>query len=175
MQARICPSLSACQNRCKQCALVWCLSTSFLHLPREDRKDNPSSIFTREKWELHTTALCESVWICISIIKWVIVCWGRRGVWIALLSAHGGHSMEQESLSWASEQISVSRGAEGDFWHGMCTSPSAPSRTVWFPVLAAKDTGNITAYRTLLGHHGLHSLIILIGINREDNSLFQQE
>lgn len=42
-------------------------------------------------------------------------------------------------------------------------------------VLAAKDSGNITACRTLLGHNGLHNLIILIGINREDNSIFQLE
>lgn len=34
MQSRICSSLSAThQNRCEQCVSVWCLSTSFLHLP----------------------------------------------------------------------------------------------------------------------------------------------
>lgn len=68
-------------------------------------------------------------------------------------------------------------GADRDFWLtaqggylSLCSS-----QTVWFPGLAAKGTSNTTAYRTLLGHNGLHNLIILIGINRENNSLIQQE
>lgn len=37
--------------------------------PWEGRKDNPSSIFTREKWELLTAAPRESVWIYIGMIE----------------------------------------------------------------------------------------------------------
>lgn len=66
-------------------------------------------------------------------------------------------------------------GAHGGFCHGLGPSPSAPGSTVSFPVLAAKGTSNTSAYRTLLGHNSLHDLIILIGINWENNSLFQQE
>lgn len=66
-------------------------------------------------------------------------------------------------------------GAHGGFSHRMGASPSAPGSTVSFPVLAARGTSSTSAYRTLLGHNSLHDLIILIGINWGNNSLFQQE
>lgn len=135
--------------------------------PWEGRTDKPSSIFTRGKWELLTAALGEAVWISVGVTGV-----GGEGDAGLLCSSISGHAMEQESLPWASEQVSSSSSRNT---RGVGASPSAPGITVSFPVLAAKGMGNTSAYRTLLGHNSLHDLIILIGINWENNSLFQQE
>lgn len=99
----------------------------------------------------------------------------RRGRWTALLQHHCPHhgagilalSLRADFQQQQQEPTGVS--VTGG------TSPSAPGSTVSFPVLAAKGTSNTSAYRTLLGHNSLHDLIILIGINWKNNSLFQQE
>lgn len=71
--------------------------------PWEGRTDKPSSIFTRGKWELLTAALGEAVWISLSVAGV-----GGEGDAGLLCSSIGGHTTEQESLPWASEQISSS-------------------------------------------------------------------
>lgn len=99
----------------------------------------------------------------------------RRGRWTALLQhrwpLRGAGIL---ALSLSRFPAAAAAGTHGGFCH-RGTSPSAPGSTVSFPVLAAKGTGNTSAYRTLLGHNSLHDLIILIGINWKNNSLFQQE
>lgn len=90
----------------------WCLSTSFLHLPGKAERTNPA-LFSPGKSENYSLQLrvrqSESLWrdgsgLCRT--------WGRRGCWIALLQ-HQCPAMEQESLPWASEQVSSSRSTRG--------------------------------------------------------------
>lgn len=48
--------------------------------PWEGRTDKPSSIFTREKWELLTAAPGEAVWISVAWWEWAVQNMGEKGM-----------------------------------------------------------------------------------------------
>lgn len=148
----------------------WCLSTSFLHLPGKAEQTS-LALFSPGESENYSPQL----WARQSEFLSVWQEWEEKGT----LDCFAPASLSTpRSRNPCPEPQSRFPAAAAGTHGGFCprgTSPSAPGSTVSFPVLAAKGTGDTSAYRTLLGHNSLHDLIILIGINWKNNSLFQQE
>lgn len=120
VQARICPSLSATHgNRCEQCVSVWCLGTSFLHLPGEAERTTPA-LFSPGKSENYAPLHCASQSGFISAwLKWAyhnaggegeskLLCFQRRA---AVLWSRRPCPEPQSGFPSAA-------GADRDFWQG---------------------------------------------------------
>lgn len=155
----------------------WCLSISLLHLPGKAEWTSPA-LFSPGESENYSPQLRARQSESLSAWwEWAVEhIRGERGSGL-LRSCISGRAKEP----WDSGILALRLRADfqqQEHWvsvTGVGTCPSAPGSAVSFPVLAAKGTSNTSAYGTLLGHNGLHDLIILIGINWENNSLFQQE
>lgn len=145
----------------------WCLSTSFLHLPGKAERTSPA-LFSPGESENYSPQL----WARQSEFLSAWREWAEKGTLDCFAPASVAMPWSRNPCPEPQSRFpAAAAGTHG----GVGASPSAPGITVSFPVLAAKGMGNTSAYRTLLGHNSLHDLIILIGINWENNSLFQQE
>lgn len=119
MQAGICPSLSAThQNRCEQRVSVWCLGTSFLHLPGKAERTTPA-LFSPGESENYSLQRCASQSAFIPAwLKWARHNIGGEGKSESLCFQHrGGCAIGQVSSPWASEHIPSATGADRDFWY----------------------------------------------------------
>lgn len=113
MQAGICPSLSAThQNRWEQRVSVWCLGTSFLHLPGKAERTTPA-LFSPGESENYSLQRCasQSAFI-LAWLKWAHHNIGEKGS-----LNHFASTIGQVSSPWASEHIPSAAGADRDFWH----------------------------------------------------------
>lgn len=118
----------------------WCLSTSFLHLPGKAERTSPalfspgeSENYSPQLWARQSESL--SAWW-----EWAVQNTGGEGDAGLLYSSISGRAMEQESLPWASEQISSSRSTRGFLSRGgflslcflqHCFTPSFRSQRYW--------------------------------------------
>lgn len=139
MRARICPSLSAThQNRCEQCVSVWCLGTSFLHLPGKAERTTPA-LFSPGESENYSPQHCTCQSGFISVwLNWAYNNIGGEGESKLLCFQHGvamlrgGCPCPEPSSGFPS-----AAGSDRDFWHGVGTSPSAPSGDCFVPSVSS--------------------------------------
>lgn len=133
------------QKRCEQC---------FSPVPQhllpsslwEGRKHNPRSVFTRVKWELQQHGMGQSDLglVITSGQKWHLNCFAY-------------------SRGWPCHEDSIVAWGFREGFHQQWDQAG----------VSVTQQGLDTSLCPLLGHHGLHDVIILFGVNRKSASFFQ--